>query len=162
MHITLKLSIVSLTVFMVLSCTSTSTKKKDSPNENPENFDWLLGKWKRLNEEMDKETFENWHKISLTEYSGIGFTMQNGDTIKQERIRIIKQNETWNLVVKIPDEPESIVFPITELKIDNFTCTNDSLDFPKKIKYWKEGSNINALVAGDSLRIDFEFERMEQ
>jgi hypothetical protein len=35
------------------------------------------------------------------------------------------------------------------------------LDFPKLIKYWKNGNKINALVAGDSLKLSFEFKRIE-
>jgi hypothetical protein len=46
--------------------------------EKTKNFDRLLGKWERLNEEEGKETFENWNKIKEKEYSGIGFTIQNG------------------------------------------------------------------------------------
>jgi len=47
-------------------------------------------------------------------------------------------------------------------KFDNkgFTCENEVLDFPKKIKYWKNGDKINALVSGDGMEITFEFERI--
>ena len=60
-------------------------KSKQNRPIKIENFDWLLGKWKRLNDEVGKETFENWNKISLSKYLGIGFTMQRGDTIKREK-----------------------------------------------------------------------------
>ncbi len=43
-----------------------------------------------------------------------------------------------------------------------FTCENKELDFPKKIKYWKNGDRINALVSGDDLEISFEFERITE
>ena len=154
------ITLVAMT-FIIVSCNSKTSEKKDKPEKQIENFDWLLGKWKRLHEETGKETFENWEKISQNEYSGIGFTMQNGDTIKQERIQIIHQNRKWDLIVKVPEEMEAIIFPITEIKSSEFTCTNDSLDFPKKIKYWKNGEKINAMVTGDSLKIDFEFERLK-
>ena len=74
---------------LIISCNQSKKEnqktdvKSTTLTEKSENFDWLLGKWKRLNEEEGKETFENWKKIKETEYSGIGFTMQNGDTIKQ-------------------------------------------------------------------------------
>ena len=138
------------TALILLSC---------NPNKKADNFDWLLGKWQRLNEETGKETFENWEKVNPYHYRGIGFTMQDGDTIKQESIKIIQQEGKWSLIVKVPEEIESITFPITELKNDKFTCTNDTLDFPKKIRYWKSGKNIKAMVEGDFLKIDFEFVR---
>ncbi|MEN8125172.1 MAG: hypothetical protein ABFR32_08575 [Bacteroidota bacterium] len=166
----MKKTLILLTGILLFSCNqknktkSETTESKTDLNsriEIDENFDWLTGKWRRMNEETGKETFENWNKVSPTEYSGIGFTMQNGDTVKQEKIIIVRQNGKWDLIVKVPQETESITFKIAELKNDQFTCINDSLDFPKQIKYWKTGEKINALVAGDSLKIEFEFERIE-
>lgn len=157
----IKSVLLIITIVTIVSCNSTTKKTDNNSEKQVENFDWLLGNWERLHEEPGKETFENWNKISQNEYSGIGFTMQGSDTIKQEKIRIAKQNGKWILTVKVPEETESITFPITELKYNEFTCTNDSLYFPKQIKYWKNGEKINALVSGDSLKIDFEFERLK-
>lgn len=149
-----------ITSFAFVSCNTNRKSKVNKISQKSENFDWLLGKWKRNNEEQGKETFENWGKISNSEYSGIGFTMQKGDTIKQEKINLIKQNGKWDLIVKIPEETESLIFKMTDLDKDSFTCENDSLDFPKMIKYWKDGLKIKALVAGKDLEIPFEFEKV--
>tara|TARA_R110001583_G_scaffold54526_1_gene166778 strand:+ start:640 stop:1134 length:495 start_codon:yes stop_codon:yes gene_type:complete len=129
--------------------------------EKSENFDWLLGKWKRLDEVEGKETFENWKKIKETEYSGIGFTMQNGDTIKQEKIRLIKTSGKWNLTVKVPEESESITFNGVSHNENEFTCENNEIDFPNKIKYWKNENKINATVSGGEMKISFEFEKLD-
>ena len=157
----IKSVLLIITIVTIVSCNSTTKKTDNNSEKQVENFDWLLGNWERLYEEPGKETFENWKKISQNKYSGIGFTVQGSDTIKQEKIRIAKQSGKWILTVKVPEETESITFPITELKYNEFTCTNDSLDFPKQIRYWKNGEKINALVSGDSLKIDFEFERLK-
>ena len=87
--------------------------------------------------------------------------MQNGDTIKQEKIKIIYHNDRWDLIVKVPEETEAITFNISDVKANEFTSKNDSLDFPKQIKYWKKGENIYALVAGDEMEINFEFEQLK-
>ena len=149
-----------LTIFVFFSCHSSTNQKSLNKDHKP--FDWLLGKWERTNEEKGKSTFENWAKINPTEYEGIGFTLQNGDTIKQEKMRIIQQNNKWHLLVKVPGESHATTFPITEIKNNEFTCTNDTLDFPKIIKYWKSGEQINALVAGGSLKIDFAFQAIKK
>ena len=125
------------------------------------NFDWLIGKWERLNEEEGKNTFENWEKISNTEYSGIGFTMQNGDTIKQEKIQLINTGEKWNLTVKVPEEMESISFKMTNHSENEFTCENTEIDFPNKIRYWKNGDKINASVSNTEMEIQFEFKKLD-
>ena len=157
----IKSTLLIVTIFIIISCNFTTNDKKNNAEKPVENFDWLLGKWERLHEEVGKKTFEKWEKTSQSEYSGIGFTMQGSDMIKQEKMRIANQNGKWILTVKVPEETELIAFPITELKKDEFICTNDSLDFPKQIKYWKNGDKINALVSGDSLKIDFEFKRLK-
>ena len=149
---------------LIISCNQSKKKNQQtdekSITEKSENFDWLLGKWKRLNEEEGKETFENWKKVEETEYSGIGFTMQNGDTIKQEKIQLKKTNGKWNLTVKVPEEPESITFNGTSHTKNEFTCENTEIDFPNKIKYWKNGDKIYATVSGGEMELSFEFEKM--
>ena len=152
--------------FLIISCNQ--SKKKSLKIETPEltekstNFDWLLGEWERLNEEEGKKTFENWNKISNTEYSGIGFTMQNGDTLKQEQIQLINTGGKWNLTVKVPEEVEPITFKMTNHSDDEFTCENIEIDFPNKIRYWKNGNKINASVSNTEMEIQFEFEKLKK
>lgn len=141
---------------------STTDKDLIESTTTSENFDWLLGNWKRNNEEPGKETFEIWNKKNNSEYYGLGFTMQNGDTIKQESIKLIKLDGKWNLEVKAPDDTEAIIFKMTKFNKEEFICENEELEFPKLIKYWKNKSKINALVAGDGMEISFEFERISQ
>lgn len=154
-----KRSFLLLTAFALTTC---NTKQNDQKSTTqPENFDWLLGNWKHINEEEGKETFENWKKTNETEYKGIGFTLQNSDTLSQEEMKLIQTNGKWNLLVKTPHEKDFIKFEMTEIADDNFECKNDTLDFPKLIKYWKNGDKMNAIVSGDSLKLSFEFERIK-
>jgi len=139
-----------------------SNTKTDEVSVKSENFDWLLGKWERLNEEEGKRTFENWVKVSDAEYSGIGFTMQSGDTIKQEKIRLINASGKWNLTVKVPAENESIMFKMINHSENEFTCENKEIDFPNKIRYWKNGNKINASVSNAEMEIPFEFEKRKE
>jgi len=158
-----------LTSILVLSCnqnTKTDQDKKPksesitkSETAAAENLDWLTGNWKRLNEQAGKETFENWEKVSPSEYSGIGFTLQNGDTISQEKMDMIETNGKWTLFVKMPNEKEATTFEMIELKNNAFVCVNDSIDFPKKIKYWLDGEKMKAKISNDEMEIPFEFEK---
>ncbi len=162
----MKKILILLIGVLIISCNQSKKEnqktdvKSTTLIEKSENFDWLLGKWKRLNEEEGKETFENWEKVKETEYSGIGFTMQNGDTIKQEKIRLTKISGKWNLTVKVPEESESITFTGINHSKNEFTCENNEIDFPNKIKYWKNGNKINATVSGGEMSISFEFEKL--
>ena len=158
------LSITAIAILFLSSCTSKNSEESKTQNneisKSTENFDWLLGNWKRNNEKENRETFEIWKKKNNSEYYGIGFTLQNNDTIKQEKIKLTKLNNNWILEVKVPEETESITFNLTSIGNKEFICENKEIDFPKKIKYWKNGTKINALVSGDEMEIPFEFERI--
>ncbi|MBU2912749.1 MULTISPECIES: DUF6265 family protein [Reichenbachiella] len=160
-----QIAILLLGIFVV-SC---SPNKKEVQNttadstavvESTEHFDWLLGQWSRLNEEEGKETYEHWDKVSDTEYAGLGFTMQEADTIWQENMRLVKVDKNWDLMVQSPGESEPTVFKGTDHSATEFTCTNSKNDFPNTIKYWKDEDKLSALVSGGDLSISFAFERM--
>jgi len=158
--------LILLMLSLMISCQFKSDDKKNISKKEltitttHQNFDWLLGKWKRTNEEPGKETFENWEKISDTAYVGIGFTMQASDTLKQESIKLFKNKKTWVLEVKTPEDTKATAFKMTQFSKDSFTCENHAIDFPNVIKYWKNEAKMNASVAGDDFEIAFEFEKM--
>ncbi len=159
----MRYALILLMGVFLIACNQTPSENNSSDNNHKNqvkergDFDWLLGDWKRLNEDEGKETFENWEKVSNLEYRGIGFTMENGDTIKQEQILLIKTNGRWDLKVKAPEDDEYIVFRGSNYNSTEFTCVNSELTFPSKIKYWKNGDRINALVSGDWAALNFEF-----
>jgi len=133
-----------------------------SEHDPSENFDWLLGKWQRTNETQGKKTFEYWVKINDAEYAGLAFTLHNSDTVNQEKMALLKSDGNWQLKVKTPDEKDFVAFEMTMQKNGLFECNNDSLPFPKKITYWRDGEKLKANVAGDSLQIPFEFSKIKK
>lgn len=153
-----------LTALLILSCKQNpkrdqpGTAETTSEKEIPVDFDWLTGKWKRANEKAGKETFENWNKISATEYSGIGFTLQKKDTISKETMKLVSTDGKWSLLVKTPKEKQFIEFKMTEQKNNEFVCINDSLDFPKRIQYSSEGKKLKAVISNEKMNIPFEFD----
>ncbi|WP_206531799.1 MULTISPECIES: DUF6265 family protein [Sphingobacterium] len=140
---------------------ATSTTASESTMETAVNLDWLNGNWKRVNEEKGKETFENWEKISVTEYAGFSYTLQKGDTVSQEQMSLIATDGKWSLFVKTPDEKRPIEFKLAELKSNEFVFTNDSIDFPKQIQYWTESGKLKAKVSNKDMEIPFEFEKIQ-
>jgi hypothetical protein len=148
----------------LISCNQETKNQEKEPAatiEKTENFDWLLGDWKRLNETEGKETYEKWERINENEYVGIGFTMQYGDTIQQEKMNLLRLDQKWNLSVKMPDATEATTFIGTSHNTDEFTCENNKIDFPNKIKYWRNGEKLNASVSNSEMEITFEFEKIK-
>lgn len=145
----LRIILINSVMILLFSC-----------NTGQKNFDWLLGDWQRINEKAGQETYESWGKISSTEYEGLGFTMQDGDTIWQERIKLIQRDGVWDLMVISPDEAKYTSFRMTSQKAFEFTCVNEEHDFPNEIKYWKDGNLLRALVSGSDMKISFDFEAL--
>lgn len=152
--------------FTLFSCNQISkTDNIDNGNsvtktKEVENFDWLLGEWKRSNEKDGKDTFELWNKRTSTEYFGVGYTIQNGDTISNEEMQLVKFNDKWNLIVNIP-ESKPVTFTGVSHDKNHFACENKLNDFPHRIKYWKDGHKLSASISADDIEIPFEFEKIK-
>jgi len=165
----MKKILILLTATLIFSCNkNTKTNQTESAATNShtteiaENIDWLVGEWKRTNDQPEKETFEIWAKINPNEYSGLDYTMQKEDTIFQEKMTLLKLEGKWLFVVKIPNETETTEFQITELNDKEFTCENEANDFPKTIQYWMEDEKLIAKISNEDMEIPFEFERIKR
>jgi len=74
---------------------------------------------------------------------------------------ILSQHDSiWILAVKTPGNNDLVKFRMTEHDSNSFTVENPTHDFPNKIKYWKNGEKLNALVTGKENELIFEFERI--
>lgn len=150
-------------IFFSLTLWACQNKKEHQLVEkaNSENFDWLLGNWKRINGEPNKETYENWHKTSETVYAGAGFTIQNGDTISQEIMEVKQNDGFWSFYVIPESHALQEEFVIANWEQNTFTAVNDSIDFPNKIKYWKDGELLKASVSNNEFELFFEFQKIK-
>ena len=120
--------------------------------------------WQKARKQNNRSVWRNcaplWNKINNTEYLGIGFTLQNNDTIWKENIKLIKSNEDWNFEVAGKGETSPTIFKLTNIDNDSFTCENELNEFPKKIKYFKNENKIIAVISGGEMKVLFEFERL--
>jgi len=73
-------------ILCIISC----QKKTSSPVPKGD-FDYLIGDWERTNEKEGKKTFEHWLQNTEALYTGIGYTLQNKDTIWKEQMQLILQ-----------------------------------------------------------------------
>ncbi|CAM1347733.1 MULTISPECIES: DUF6265 family protein [Tenacibaculum] len=133
-----------LCVTLILSCKSNTLKPT-----------FLIGKWQRINDKPNQITYENWN----SSYKGSGFTLKKGDTIFKEILTIETINDTLHLkVTGVNNKPT--LFKFIQQTDSSFICENKLNEFPKKIKYWKNNSNLHAQVSNDSFKIDFTFKKL--
>lgn len=128
----------------------------DIESDKVQSFDWMVGNWQRINEPDSISTFENWERNVEEEYLGKGISLKKGDTIFQENMRLLKNNNSWRLEVTGVN-PEPTYFEMTELGKNNFTVENEENDFPKKITYWLHGDTLKAVIAGGENKVLFHF-----
>lgn len=123
-----------------------------------ENFDWLCGSWVRINDEEGYRTYENWTKNSFTEYLGLGCTLQDGDTVFKENLRLLKTGDEWNLEVTGVNENPTL-FLLVNRTGNGFICENKHNEFPKLIEYSRQDSLLVAKISGGDTEISFHFKR---
>lgn len=76
-------------------------------------------------------------------------------------IRLIKSNTDWNIEVRLQNNTQAVIFKVSSFNEQEFICENLDNDFPKKIKYWKNGNKLNASISGGDMEIPFEFDRIK-
>lgn len=151
-------NLLALIIFaMTLSCGKPATKNTPAASQEVSaNFDWLLGDWQRSNDAENQQTSEHWEKSKTGDYSGIGFTLQNQDTVFKENMSLVKLDDVWNLKVDIADE-DPTYFTFSALEENKFICVNPENDFPKKITYERKGNNLFANISDDKNAVAFVF-----
>lgn len=148
-------------IFTFTSCSQSSdSKTPKSKVVEIQNFDWLLGKWKRLDDPKGKQTFENWAKKSPKEYIGLGFSLSEKDTVFKENMRLIQLEGIWNLEV-VGVNPGATLFKFTDQSDLSFVCENEKNEFPKKIEYTFKNNQLEAKVSAGETVIPFTFEKVE-
>ena len=130
-------------VSFLFSCSKQELKKPD----------FLIGNWIRTNNILDKKTYEYWN----ADLTGIGFTLQKGDTVFKEILTILNSHNRLYLEVRGVNESPTL-FKFKEQTGNSFTCENQANEFPKKIKYWIINDTLHAKVWNDEgSKIDFQF-----
>ena len=124
------------------------------------NFDYLLGSWKRTDDEEGNQTFESWQKESDVKYIGHSHTLKGVDTISQELMTISKPSEKWMLGVKFPTEPTETMFTLKEMDATSFLFESKDNKFPNLIRYEAKDGRLDAEISGGDMVIPFTFERM--
>lgn len=151
----MKLIIFVLVYFSLFACTIDSETNTNISQSNT-NFDWLIGEWSRTNDANNKQTYERWVKISKYEYLGIGVTLENGDTVFKENLKIIKSANDWALEVRGVNEGVT-PFNIISLSDKSFTSENRKNEFPKIIKYSLKNDTLCATISSDTVEVNFTF-----
>lgn len=122
------------------------------------------GKWKMISDKI--EYYEEWKLINSNELTGIGFSIEEVDTVLSEELYMQKFSEQWAYVA-IPVNQAITLFALTEYSESKFIFENKEHDYPQRIIYeFIADSNLNAategVIDGELMRRDFNFIRIKK
>lgn len=139
----MKKIIILIFLFGLISCSSEVKK--------PE---FLIGNWIRTNDKPNQKTYEIWQK----DFTGLGFTLQDKDTVFREKLAVISKNDSLFLSVTGVNENPTL-FYFTQQTDSSFVCENPKNEFPKKIVYFLEDSKLKAEVSSADFNVEFTFKQ---
>lgn len=149
----------SLTLLaLCLFCLSCIERKEVAVLSN--DFDFLLGNWDKTNTQPGIITKEHWRITSTADYRGHAYTLENGDTIFQEHMHLVNENDLWTLTIKAPQE-DAVAFTVISFAPNTFTARNPENEFPTTISYSYFDDTLNARIANETQQIEFIFWREE-
>jgi hypothetical protein len=141
---------------IIFACKDIKEIKKSNADASI-SFDWLVGNWKRSNNDYGKQTYENWNKSNDSIYLGLGFTMQDTDTIWLENVKLMFRDSFWIYSVTAKGETISTDFVLTSKTNNSFVCENPNNEFPKMITYNIQGDSLFAIISGGGPDVEFKF-----
>lgn len=149
-------------VILFISCKSDSKEEPEKVTNQP-NFNFLVGKWQRIDDQEGRETFENWFPTHIGNFNGHGYALEQKDTVFQERLvikpegRSLKsRSDTWVLEVTGANHvPTS--FKIEEYGEDSFIAVNLQNDFPTHINYSISKDTLKAVISNRASTVNYTF-----
>ena len=154
----MRTSLLLLSSIILLFC---SCKEQPQHTVVTTQFDYLIGNWERTNSKAGSTTSEHWRAVTSEDLYGHGYTIENKDTVFNERMRIYKKEEQWLLSISGPNENPT-VFKITESSKNRFKAVNPDNEFPKVITYSYFDDVLTATIAAGDTEIPFIFWRIEE
>ena len=146
-----------LALICIFACSEKNTTTKVEAPKPTQNFDWLIGDWKRSDDEAGKQTYEHWQKSNDKLYQGKSYTMSAKDTVWSENVRLLKRDTTWFYAVTGRGDSFTTDFQLTSITDHSFVCENGANEFPKMIEYALVGDSIKSKISGGGPEIEFSF-----
>lgn len=122
------------------------------------------GTWKMISDKI--EYYEEWRLINGSELIGIGFSIEEGDTVLSEQLYLKKFSEQLAYVA-IPVNQTITLFALTSFLGNKFIFENDEHDFPQRVIYefvsdTQLNARIEGMIEGELMSRDFTFIRTEK
>lgn len=146
-----------LSVFLLIAHHGTAQDVKD--------FQWLVGTWKILDKNPDKNSYEVWKDAGNNMLTGISYHVKNADTLVTEEIKLLRKGRSVYYTPDVAGPQGEVEFKITSYDTNSFVAENPTHDFPKKIRYHRvtkqEQERLEATIEGGGKSIYYTFVRVK-
>ena len=126
-----------LTSLFLGACTSITQADPASPTQ----LDWLTGCW----QSTDGSTREVWSVSEGGYLFGYSVVFNNSDAVFFEQMRIDPAEPPVFNAYPRGDGPSA--FPAIDQTDTSITFANAEHDYPQKIKYWQDGTELKATIS---------------
>ncbi|MCF2504639.1 DUF6265 family protein [Dyadobacter sp. CY107] len=152
---------------IVLLLASTSMIQNEGYTKSDfEKLNAIVGSWKM--QRTGGDMYETWHRVSPSEFSGVSYKLENGDTVKLETVRLYLSNRR---VIYAPvtfgqNDEKEVLFDLKSIQGKKFIFENPKHDFPQRIGYaFLPADSLHAYIEGtiDSKprHIDYKYSKLK-
>jgi hypothetical protein len=124
---------------------------------------WLAGCWEMNNEKKGMQITEMWMRPAGDAMIGVGRTLKAGKLVDFEFLRIIETGSGLAYVSRPSGNKNETTFSLKSSAANSVIFENPTHDFPQRILYKREGTNLTARIEGTTngkLRgVDFRYVR---
>lgn len=96
---------------------------------------WLVGTW--FSESGERSNYESWNKYNDSTYLGRSYSIQRGDTVSSESIKLVQQGEVVNYIPTVQGQNNDmpVMFKLVSSDSNKLVFENATHDFPQVITY---------------------------
>ena len=127
---------------------------------------WLIGKWS--NTAKQRHDYETWGKYNDSTYLGKSYSIQNGDTVSSESIKLVEGNEGIYYIPIVQGQNNNlpVSFKLIVVETNKLVFENPAHDFPQRISYHLVSpdslvAEISGMLKGEHHARQFPMRRME-
>ena len=135
-----------------------SSAMADEPVPALQSLAWLLGTWERTGLPEGRSGSEQWQRQGVA-LVGRGASYTQGRLQFEESLRIEQDGAEVYYIADVPGNPMSVKFRKVEQAEHSVTFENPAHDFPQRITYRREGTQLTAILSGGGDSRMFRFEQ---
>ena len=154
-------------ICMLTACSQKPTIENESVKPKKiAQANWLVGTW--FSKSGERSNYETWNKSNDSTYVGRSYTIQHGDTVSAESIKLVQRGGEINYVPTVQGQNNDmpIMFKLVSSDSNKLAFENPAHDFPQIITYWRVPpdsliAEISGMINGEHHAEKFPMRRLE-